>query len=120
MTLLVGIHCTDGVVIAADSASTFGSAPGVFTITHPVRKIQIIADDMIVAGTGEVGLGQRFHAAIAALHASSEYKGSAIEKAKLMAAKGIADFAATSAPRGAFVRWSATCTNSSRSFANCK
>ena len=101
MTLLVGIQCTDGLVIAADSASTFGAA-GTMTINHPVRKIAIIRNEVIVAGTGQVGLGQRFEAAVDTLHAGKEWKGSAIEKAKAMSSKGIGDFAQTGAPQGAF------------------
>jgi 20S proteasome alpha/beta subunit len=102
VTLLVGIHCTDGVVVAADSASTFGSAAGAFTITHPVRKIEIIENELIVAGTGQVGLGQRFVAAAEKLYKSKEYAGSAIDKAKLMATKGLQDLQHTGAQRGNF------------------
>lgn len=58
MTLVVGVLCTDGAVIASDSAVTFGGDPG--TISDKQRKISIIDDALIVAGTGQLGLGQRF------------------------------------------------------------
>jgi Proteasome subunit len=60
LTLLVGIRCTDGVVIAADSAVTFGVSANQHTIRDNCQKIYVIDDHVIWAGTGEVGLGQRF------------------------------------------------------------
>ena len=60
MTLVVGVRCTDGVVVGTDSAVTFASGQHE-TIEQPLRqKIDIIQDQIIVAGTGQVGLGQRF------------------------------------------------------------
>lgn len=60
MTLVVGIRCTDGVVIGTDSAMTLGSGQ-LTTIEQPLRqKIDVIKEKIIVAGTGEVGLSQRF------------------------------------------------------------
>ena len=59
MTILVGINCTDGIVIGSDSATTF-SAHQHSTIEQSSRKIEIIENAIIVAGTGQVGLGQRF------------------------------------------------------------
>ena len=60
MTLVVGILCTDGVVIGTDSASTLADGQR-FTIEQPHReKVRVIEDKLIVAGTGSVGLGQRF------------------------------------------------------------
>ncbi len=59
MTSIVGVYCSDGIVIGTDSSATFGSA-GVRTIEQETKKIQIYHGTVIVAGTGEVGLGQRF------------------------------------------------------------
>ena len=54
MTLVVGIKCRDGVVIGADSITTFGSA-----IEQEVDdKVKIIEDDVLVASAGDVGLSQ--------------------------------------------------------------
>ena len=63
MTIIVGVLCQDGVVIGADGSATFaqGQLP---IIEQPTQKIDIIDDSMIVVGTGEVGLGQRFKAII--------------------------------------------------------
>lgn len=60
MTLLVGIRCKDGVVVAADRAVTFGTSPGNFTIAHKAQKVRVIKKTVIVAGTGHVGGAQRF------------------------------------------------------------
>src|ERR1019366_7777330 len=60
MTLLIGIKCTNGLVIAADGATTFGDSLGNRTIRQPSRKLAIVNDRMIVAVTGSVGLQQRF------------------------------------------------------------
>ncbi len=62
MTLIVGILCEDCVVIGSDSALTFGTNEHHATIAQPLReKISVIRDNIIIAGTGEVGLGQRFN-----------------------------------------------------------
>jgi 20S proteasome alpha/beta subunit len=59
MTLLLGILCTDGVVVAADSAATFNSGQ-IRTMEQPTHKIHIIDGKVIVAGTGAIGHNQRF------------------------------------------------------------
>jgi len=59
MTVIVGILCKDGVVIGADSAASFDDGAD-FTIEQPTTKIDIIHGRIIVAGTGAIGLGQRF------------------------------------------------------------
>src|SRR5580658_4417800 len=60
MTAIVGILCRDGLVIGADSSMTFGSAVGSPIIEQPAEKLSLISNCIIVAGTGQVGLGQRF------------------------------------------------------------
>ncbi|MEE1961193.1 hypothetical protein V1387_00760 [Allomuricauda taeanensis] len=59
MTAIVGVLCKDGVVIGSDSATTFAAGPQ-RTIEQPSKKIRILKDSAIIAGTGSVGLGQRF------------------------------------------------------------
>jgi len=59
MTLIVAIKCTDGLVVAADGATTFGSL-GNRTIRQPSRKLTIVNQRMIVGVSGPVGLQQRF------------------------------------------------------------
>jgi 20S proteasome alpha/beta subunit len=58
MTLIIGIKCSDGVVMAADGAATLG-ALGQPTVRQPVRKLVAIDKEIIVGVSGHAGLGQR-------------------------------------------------------------
>ncbi|SRR6266849_1511649 len=58
MTLIVGIRCLDGVVMASDSAATF-AAGFQFTIgQQEMTKVQKLADSMLYSSTGSVGMAQ--------------------------------------------------------------
>lgn len=59
MTILVGIRCSNGVVIGSDSSATFSNGVS-YTIEQETKKITLIDNKIIVAGTGAVGLNQRF------------------------------------------------------------
>lgn len=59
MTILVGIKCKDGIIIGSDSSATF-SAGQISTIEQTTKKIEILHNKIIVAGTGQIGLGQRY------------------------------------------------------------
>jgi len=61
LTVLVGVRCTDGVVIGCDSIAT--SSMGQFPLIHlPFDgKIKVFAGDVIVACTGAIGYSQRLH-----------------------------------------------------------
>ncbi|MFL6603182.1 MAG: hypothetical protein ACJ8R9_17890 [Steroidobacteraceae bacterium] len=109
MTILVGIRCKDGIVIGADSAATF-SAGQLRTIEQPVQKIAIIADRVIVAGTGEIGLGQRFGDVVNTAHSNKVFTKPPIDVGRALATAAINDFAATKAQQatyGALVGWPA-------------
>lgn len=58
MTVLVGILCTDGVVVASDSAATFGTGQMQTIGQQSTRKVHNLASSMIYAGTGAVGIAQ--------------------------------------------------------------
>ena len=58
MTLIIGIKCSDGIVVGADSAATFGDVAQGNTITQPVSKIDVIKNEVIMATSGHVGLAQ--------------------------------------------------------------
>ncbi|MEE9465712.1 MAG: hypothetical protein V3W14_09110 [Candidatus Neomarinimicrobiota bacterium] len=66
MTLIVGILCNEGVVVGADRAATSSHA-GHPVVEQPTRKISIIDDKIILATSGEVGLGQRFRHVVSEL-----------------------------------------------------
>lgn len=58
MTLIVGILCSDGVVMASDSAATFSTVWG-DTIRQSMTKLQVIADEHLLVGySGAVGISQ--------------------------------------------------------------
>lgn len=74
MTLVVGILCSDGVVVAADSAATYG-ASGQPTIAQAANKIEIIEAKLIIACSGVVGLSQRFHDSLSTLWKTGKFSG---------------------------------------------
>ena len=104
MTLIVGIKCKDGVVIGSDSAVTLGVSTQRHTIEQPLRKkIDIIQGRVIVAGTGQVGLGQRFLAQVDRYWSQSSNRNQAIvEIGKQLAKVGITDFIETNAEKGQY------------------
>lgn len=100
MTAIVGIFCKDGVVIGADSAAT-SAAGAIRTIEQPVMKIDIIADRIIIAGTGQVGLGQRFCAQVKCLWENKKCSGlDEFGTAKLICQTAIQDFSQTAISPG--------------------
>ena len=59
MTAIMGLLCNDGIVIGSDSAVTFNNSK-FFTIEQECKKIDVFHKKVILAGTGDVGLCQRF------------------------------------------------------------
>ena len=59
MTVIMGLLCNDGIVIGSDSAVTFSNS-NLSTIEQECKKIDVIHKKVILAGTGQVGLCQRF------------------------------------------------------------
>jgi len=61
VTVLVGVRCSDGVVIGCDSVAT--SSAGQFPVMHIpyASKIRIFAGNIIVAASGPIGHCQRLH-----------------------------------------------------------
>jgi hypothetical protein len=61
MTVIVGVKCTDGIVIGADSAAT--SSNGVIPLMQVESndKIRIFGSNVIVACTGSIGYAQRLY-----------------------------------------------------------
>lgn len=98
MTVLVGVKCSDGIVIGADSIATSAAGPqGIVQL--PTDKLVIVGDRIILAGTGSVGLGQRFGAIV-----QNHWDGKAFQKPMLdciksMTTAGVQDFQSTGTPR---------------------
>lgn len=103
MTVLVGVLCRDGIVVGADSSVTFGITPQRPTIEQPTSgKIEIISGSIILAGTGPVGMKQRFAHTIDQLWKANEFKVDGITVARKLSAHAIKDFRDTFAPQGQF------------------
>jgi 20S proteasome alpha/beta subunit len=73
MTLIIGIKCSDGIVMGADGAATFGSL-GQQTIRQETKKLEVVANRVIVGVSGPIGLGQRIKAEIQGLWTDSKVK----------------------------------------------
>lgn len=97
MTSIIGIRSKDGVVIGADSSATFEDSNQLRTIQQPTKhKIRIIGDQIILAGTGAIGYGQRFYGVINALFKDKNFqKKPTLEIAKMLSATAVNDFRQT-------------------------
>lgn len=104
MTILVGVRCEDGIVIGSDSSATFGGQVGVRTIEQQAQKVFVVADKIIIAGSGEVGLGQRFTEAVRVAWEERKFRDLASAEAfgKILCAVGLNDFQQTAMRPGTF------------------
>lgn len=66
MTLIVGIKCSNGVVLGAEGHATMG-ALGRDTIRQSAKKLTILADELVVGVSGPAGTSQLYAGAIADL-----------------------------------------------------
>lgn len=98
MTVLVGVKCTNGVVIGADSIAT--SAHGHASLLQTqTDKIQIISDQVIVAGSGSVGLIQRFNDVVNKSWHNNLFQQETWACLKSISAATINDFQSTGVPQ---------------------
>jgi hypothetical protein len=103
MTAIVGVLCRDGVVIGSDSASTSSTRSGPMgfrTIETPAKKITIIDDKIIVCGSGEVGLHQRFCFVLDVLSKGNAFSAHPIQVATQITQMVLAQFAQTNIHKG--------------------
>jgi 20S proteasome alpha/beta subunit len=102
MTVIVGIKCKDGIVIGADSSATFGNGQ-LRTIEQKTKKIEILHNKIIVAGTGQIGLGQRFCNTVDLGYSNGSFKNkNGIQMATHMTELTVKDFASSGANQGQF------------------
>lgn len=102
MTIIIGLLCQDGVVIGTDSSATFASG-NTRTIEQQIKKVCVIDNHLIVAGTGQVGLGQRFQAIVEQYWNEKKFRDkSTINTVKELSALGIKDFASTNVKMGQY------------------
>ena len=97
MTVLVGVKCTDGVVIGADSMATTTHGPA-HLLQTPTDKIQIIGGKVIIAGSGSVGLCQRFTDVVQVLWSANHFRNNLWDCLRGISASAIQDFKSTHVP----------------------
>lgn len=64
MTLIVGVRCTNGIVLAGDGAVTLGAFGQHTAQQRTARKLTLLQGKIIVGLSGPVGLAQRFQACL--------------------------------------------------------
>lgn len=110
MTVLVGIHCKDGIVVGSDSSAT--SSMGQYPlIEQTTKKIDIIHEKIIVAGTGQVGLGQRFKHIVEKAYQDKLFQQHHIDIGKKLSQAALQDFGSTNVTKGSFGALVAFCCN---------
>jgi 20S proteasome alpha/beta subunit len=104
MTAIVGVLCRDGLVIGTDSSTTFGSGVGPPIMEQPTEKLQIYSSSIIVAGTGQVGLGQRFGRIIEVAYQDNIFRSGQHHTAvgTELCRRAIADFSSTHVKQGSY------------------
>jgi 20S proteasome alpha/beta subunit len=102
MTALIGVLCSDGAVVSTDSASSFATGQ-TFTIKQKVQKVFVIENCAIVAGSGQVGMGQRFNDVASKVFTNNRCRTKVpLDVARELATEGCKDFANTGAQANSF------------------
>ena len=102
MTIIIGVLCQDGVVVGTDSSATF-TASRVRTIEQPCKKIEIIDDHIIITGTGQIGLGQRFYEIVDVFWNKKSFRDkSAVQACKELCELAYKDFGSTGVSKGSY------------------
>jgi hypothetical protein len=80
MTLIIGILCTDGIVVGSDSEATYGTMGQRTIRQEDFSKLQVICDDKAIIGvSGPVGLAQRIAGEIERMYVAKEIVGKPFE-----------------------------------------
>ena len=98
MTVLVGVRCADGVVVGADSMATSGIPGSVGLMRMASEKISVIGERVIVAGTGAVGLGQRFRDTVQSAWNKKLFQKSCVDCCRELTHAAVNDFRNTGVP----------------------
>lgn len=99
MTILVGVCCTDGVVIGADSMATSSVGQQRLIQILSDDKINIIDTKIIIACSGAVGLSQRFHDVVKVAWNNKLFQKSCNECIREISRAALMDFEHTGVPR---------------------
>lgn len=90
-----------GVVLGTDSSATFGTGQSL-TVEQPTEKLSVVGDRVVIAGTGQVGLGQRFQAIVGKAWSNNVFQKSALEIGKHLTREAKDDFASTGVKEGQY------------------
>lgn len=102
MNLVVGLLCEDGVVVGA--AASDASRAGACDAREPLpANTFVVRNDLILGGSGRVGLGQRFADVVGAIRSDSRFQEwPALAITKTICAEAVDDFASTRCDRAPF------------------
>ena len=75
MTLIIGIKCSDGVVIGADGAATLGTGLGQGTARQDVKKLTVVSGRLVVGSSGPVGVTQQYEEVVEQLWSDRKFSG---------------------------------------------
>lgn len=101
MTAIVGLRCKNGVVVGTDSSATL-VAGQIRTIEQPTDKLCVIGGSVVIAGTGQIGLGQRFAGVAQQLWEAGAFQKPPLEISRLLSKAGQEDFASTYTQKGQY------------------
>src|SRR2546422_3669240 len=80
MTLIIGILCTDGVVLGSDTQATYDSMGHPTIRQEDFSKLNVICDQKAILGvSGPVGLAQRIAAEIERMNRAKEIPAGAVD-----------------------------------------
>ena len=102
MSCTTRVLCKDGVVLGADSSTTFVASQQFATIEQQSNKVAINGQHVIVAGTGSVGLDQRSGAVVQRAVAANVFDGDKLEAVKTITREAILDLQQTFARLGQY------------------
>lgn len=92
MTILVGVKCTDGIVIGADSMTTSAMGPNPLVQAPIAEKLQLVGNKAILACTGAVGLAQRVKIVADEMWNKKQFTGSGMGTATNLAGQVLTNF----------------------------
>jgi hypothetical protein len=98
LTVIVAVKCSDGIVVGADGIATSSNGIQATMQIASSSKIQIVGGKVIIAGTGEVGLGQRFHQIVASGWSNKHFQKSCMECSTIIAGETIKNFHSSGTP----------------------
>lgn len=99
MTVIVGVKCTDGIVIGSDGVATSSYGPQPLIKLEYPHKISKISSDILVAASGSIGLSSRFSAHVTKAQETGSFRKNGRLGSIDIATMSCQDFSASGVPR---------------------